>query len=762
MERTYAVGSNNKVVRSDAHNGIWNILTPLGVAKNIFYDVMTDPLDSDKVFIVGKSGSSSVHYGIQYSTNAGATWNLPGGDWNTDPTDKWFYEVWVVNSNIIWAVGVNGIVVKSIDGGLNFNQVTGVGLTFPGDVFYTAGIHAISADVAVILGSPTGILGEYNCYAWKTIDGGLTWSILNGGISLANSVFSNNTLNPVGKANGIWMSSDMQRIVAGTGYTQQLSIDGGITFNDIAPESVRSGEHLTWFPTYNNPSIFKHTGGFLIEINNSTTFGNSYVTTKGVNIGDLAKTIKGAHFYNANDGYFTDLHLIYSSNNGGINETLSYTDADNSTLFEAIWTGPPYIHTAFYELVSCCDSNDIIYATITGGTIIDGSIYLYTPNGIVQNPDTTCRTINLLASQPSGTILPFVIGVDISELTYACDEVPCTILCDPCLCTRIRIIGTLPENDVLLNGLDCNNQNIIYTIPANGDWGEFTCAKFFDSSAVVEELQFDYEGNCIETIIELNPELSISTFACPEDQTSYKLDDCLGIADDIITNVDLSEVVGQVITLRDINNDPIEGCWQVFEVGYQPIAVELIVGVYKCFEYCIDCLPPAPEPIPLKPRIVDPNYTTGNCDPDIVEGVYCKHAEMIHKHTMVKRFAIKDCCPEDEDKINMDKEKIDLLLITSTNPTPDPCSTQPIINEYYFGRNDGDVEVTLIYTNELGLTITLIIPTCVIDCFPLRFCAVRGSITLDSITTFAVNETCINPNNCASNANLVFVRPCII
>jgi hypothetical protein len=243
---------------------------------------------------------------------------------------------------------------------------------------------------------------------------------------------------------------------------------------------------------------------------------------------------------------------------------------------------------------------------------------------------------------------------------------------------------------------------------------------------------------------------------------SYRLEDCAEIQEDIITNFDLFELVGQVITLRDETNKPLDGCWKVFRIPYRPVEEDIVLGVYKCYDDCEDCLPPAPHPYPLKPRTVDPNYTTGNCDPDIVEGVFCKHAESEYKKVLNKRFGIKDCCPEDEDKIYMNNEKIKLLLIQSKNPTPDPCSTEPIINEYYLGRNNGDAQISLSYVDINGFNVTFTIPACVGICEPIRFCAVRATININGITTYAVNEACANINNCISNTNLVFVRACNI
>ena len=744
MVRTYAVGNENRVVRSDNHNGIWNILYPLGDDKNIWYDVMTDPNTSDKVFIIGKPARTQdgINYGIQYSTDAGLTWNLPGGNWNEDGPERFFYEVWVVDTLIIWVVGVQGIVVKSIDGGLTFNKVSEPGLILPGDIAYTAAIHALDDQRAVVLGSPTSGISENECYVWKTTDGGTTWTILNGGVSLDNTNFTGPVQNPIGNANGIWISNDEQRIITATGYTQNKSIDGGLTFTDNNPEMIRSGKHLTWYPAYNSSSIFRHTGGFVVQIVESTNVGNTWAATKNAS----PETILGAHFYTPTNGYYTNGFTILSTNNGGGVGVISYTEPSNSVTFRAVWTGPPFEEATYFQLTSCCNEDDIINATIIGGTVSEGHAYLYSPNGDAQG----CYTIITLQEQPLGTI----IEIDLStELTLEdCESVTCEPLCNPCVCTRARlsIIKDLPpDEDITIKILNCDNELVDYVLPASLDWGEFVCAKYFYVDDIEDYIvQLESTGLCINS-------------ECPTPETfSYRLEDCANIQEDIITNFDLSEVVDQVITLRDENNKPLDGCWRVFEIAYQPVTIDVVLGVYKCYDECEDCLPPAPTPYPLKPRTVDPNYTTGNCDPDIVEGVFCKHAESEYKKVLNKRFGIKDCCPEDEDKIYMNNEKIKLLLIQSKNPTPDPCSTDPIINEYYLRRNDGNAQISLSYVDINGFNVIFTIPACVGICEPVRFCAVRGTISIDGIITYAVNEACADINNCISNTNLVFVRAC--
>jgi photosystem II stability/assembly factor-like uncharacterized protein len=173
----------------------------------------------------------------------------------------------------------------------------------------------------------------------------------------------------------------------------------------------------------------------------------------------------------------------------------------------------------------------------------------------------------------------------------------------------------------------------------------------------------------------------------------YILTDCAGIADSIITGVDLSGNVDQVVTLADEDGNEIEGCWFVYENLEPCDSTEVVeVNIFRCYEDCDSCLP-EPEPIRVaKPRVVLPNYTTGNCDPAIVEKAFCAFADLMHKEVMSKRFMIANCCPKDEALIWIRKEKIKLKLIESENPTPDPCN--PVCSEYEMFIQPGYSAVT--------------------------------------------------------------------
>lgn len=536
MARTYTVGSHNTAARLDDHTGSWVTLTPQGDADTTWRDVMSDPLNPDKVIIVGSS-YPQVNGSIQVSTDAGLTWSIPGGTWSGD----YYFELWYVDSSIIWAIGAAGKCAISTDGGVTFNDT--VADVDAGSSWHTSAIFAIDNLTAVVLGSDVGMITDSKCYVWKTSDGGTTWSLLNGGNSLINT----DLLNPVGWSNGIWMSPDETKIVVGTGYTQQLSMDSGVTFTNQAVDMIRSGLHLTWYPTYDaNPLYFRHTGGVVYQINQSIDSGIVYSNIRSVAL-QGAYYIIGAHFYTPFDGYFTDKQFLYHTIDGGVTQTLSYT-GPNGIVLQAVWT-----------------------------------------------------------------------SVEVPPLP-------------PC----------------------------------------------------------------------------------------YELIDCEGILPSIFTEVDLSGYIGQIIKIVDANGVRLDSCWTVSDTGFN-CPTNIILSVYACYDTCEDCLPLPEDPIAPTPRIVDPGYDIGSCSLPIVLKAKCTFGEMMHHKMMQARFGIKYCCPPDELKTIMAFEKINMKLLTGTNPTPDPCN--PICSTYGTVIFIGDSAVTT-YTDCNGDVQTIITDVAGIN-QTIGFCALN-------------------------------------
>lgn len=347
--RTYAVGQQNTVRRLDNHLGPWvDVSIPVlpGTSAVTFNDVMSDPNNPDRVVTVGSIDPGNT--GIMVSYDAGATWFKPGGNW---AQGKILHEVWWVDSDVIWAVGEQGLVVKSIDGGLTFNVTP----LRPGDggVTFTLCIHALDENVAVVSGSLTTLVSDATTRVWKTIDGGASWVALNGGNPLTNDILP---INAVGPPDGIWISEDQQEIIVGTLYTQNRTTNGGFNASDftaLPPEMTRSGKHLTWYPSHAaNPTHFRHVGGPTVHVNTSSDGGATWSivrSTEGIQI-------RGAHFYTTQLGYYTVGQNTFATSDGAVTGVIS--DPSVGVVLTAVWTGSAL---PIYCLEDCTDTTLQVY-----------------------------------------------------------------------------------------------------------------------------------------------------------------------------------------------------------------------------------------------------------------------------------------------------------------------------------------------------------------------------------------------------------------
>jgi len=430
--KTYVVGRFNRVYRLDDHGAStsWTNVSP-GIAPqnpdNTWLDVMTDPDNPDKVIIVGENFGSN--QGVLVSTDAGQTWNVPTGNWNQSKT---FYEVWYVNSNIIFAIGDSGKVIKSLDGGVSFNLVGTIDINSVPSALpankpkFTTTINAISTgtgnndQTVIVAGTYTvsdysGGLGASEAWVWKSIDGGNTWNLINSNISLdAGSGAA------VGAANGAWIDpANPLNMIVTTTYGQHVSINGGVTFTNNPDIPNRSGRHLTWYPTY-APTVFRHVGGLVAHITESTDIGATWTRTREAeNI-----IIRGAHFYTDNNGYYTVGHRVFTTSTEGVTGSLSFTDPNPDQSFQAIWTTIEQPPQPCYRFVPCNDEidpivwSDPILAQYVGAGVIELTI----TNDI---SSTLCGTVEEISNDGTTTGIALPIGgptIDIDLDAAACSQ----------------------------------------------------------------------------------------------------------------------------------------------------------------------------------------------------------------------------------------------------------------------------------------------------------------------------------------------------
>lgn len=317
--RTYIVGTNSRVRRLDELTGPWTEvavnLAPLGVPISVILrDVMTDPLNSDKVFVVGQRDVGTGATGIYISSDAGAVWSQPSGDialLGLDFGNLW--EVWAVSSTVIYACGDGGLVFKSTDGGATFNQTTT--LPTPTGLIDTKvnaySIHFIDAN--------TGIVGV-NDFVYKTTNGGATWTALNGGVAINNP-------SPIVSFRGVHLSADQQKIVALGERGIYYSADGGATFSFVQTFGAL-GLHLTW--TNDNLLYGFGTGSQRVGTVDGGATWSTINAFDGTGIAHHA-----AHLYAEPNGFYSANGNIFATADSFTTGALS--DSQQWTIF-AVWT----------------------------------------------------------------------------------------------------------------------------------------------------------------------------------------------------------------------------------------------------------------------------------------------------------------------------------------------------------------------------------------------------------------------------------------
>lgn len=334
--RTYTVGDQSGIRRLDNLTTPW-IDVPLNLFDckgdpilDILRDVVTDPNDENKVFVCGWRQVSDCRPGIYWSADAGVTWNKALGDIADYPNDNQgntVWEIWAVNSNVLYATSNWGYCFKSIDGGVTFNHTTTnpfvPGFPAPQSETYSRAIHFADADHGCLAVDLNG--GQL--HVMVTTDGGNTWTPTD--ISTPYPT--------TGLAGGIHMSTDFQTITLLLENGILRSTDGGTTFNPVhvitSPEQVKGVKllHLTWTDD-DNLWAYGTKDLRLRTIDASATWSviNPWNNTGSSN--------KAGHHYQLPQGFFSRdadaMQTFDESVTGALSETSPYG-------IEAVWTSVP-------------------------------------------------------------------------------------------------------------------------------------------------------------------------------------------------------------------------------------------------------------------------------------------------------------------------------------------------------------------------------------------------------------------------------------
>lgn len=178
------------------------------------------------------------------------------------------------------------------------------------------------------------------------------------------------------------------------------------------------------------------------------------------------------------------------------------------------------------------------------------------------------------------------------------------------------------------------------------------------------------------------------------------------------------------------------------------------------FGDCVDNI--CPE-VPLPKRVVTPGYDTPICTPAQYERIVCRYAEIKFKEVLTKRYGIEDCCDDESLANDIKYELIHLQMLEDpeyvcvNNPTLCPpgcgyinmniiheCPPEPEIYEYRLtidGIPNPAAGSVINYTdeNDLPQSYTVVASR---TPFEITFCAVYGSITINSNAYYASNEPC--------------------
>ncbi len=387
LARTYTCGNFGGVRKLVDLTGSWlDVSLPThGIPagnQSVLLDIEVDPNNGDKVFTVGEGFCSTQAfnwYGIAVSSNAGLTWQVPGGNYQNAVNElcyhKWI-EVTVVDSSTSYVCGIVdpatqlGTVAKSTDGGLTYNMCAPLPAALRNQD--CTSIHFVTPLIGVV---------GLNNYVVKTTDGGNTWVILNGGQPLSTNSPSPGTTLPIGAITGIFISPTQDFIMGiGLDFIIQTQatfpvFNAGLALDSWQKNSyppggfgVPIGEHLTYLldPTWPF-SILGISGAHELGLN-SLNGGSGWAFAPAPGYQVLSGLDRNAaHFYKLNtalsgvEGFYNKDNLLYY-NSIGFNNSFEVLSDTAPYKINAVWTWYQPQTEVCFNLIAC-DGSTIVTST---------------------------------------------------------------------------------------------------------------------------------------------------------------------------------------------------------------------------------------------------------------------------------------------------------------------------------------------------------------------------------------------------------------
>ena len=655
LGRTYIVGGPKLSLRVQKYDGSddFEDIISLSVNEMLYlYDVMSDPNDFNNAIAVGDTNYAEDSFGLWRTTDGGDTWEKPGGNYSDSITDYdfSFREVWYIDSDIIYACGSNGVVVKSIDGGNQFNKLSGTVLNRDDVAADLYSIHFYNESI--------GVVGLEDNIA-KTTNGGTTWELVfPNGIA---SIFGQVTTLLVEGIKLSYNGTTFEIVAVTSAYVIKVYNwdDYTTSINKELFNSRNVGKHLTWIG-----DTLWATGGNS-QIYQSLDNGDTWITKQAA-VPNTEARLAAHYINNPIAGIITGFHsgdeTLYLDINQGEFSISDVTTLDilgnTADRLNAVWTS--IIIPNYYKIEACEDQDNI--PPVLEEKIVTNDLSDYVGNVIKLD-----FTIEDLLGQPEGVIgtgdnpgLMLVTSCDGEYSFYAVDNIVCTsgltfnILIpswsDAYWVANRNVNGPLPVGEpyyILPTDTDCAGESLPECTPLNLSICYTVSEEPFDLQIEAELLSddtinslYEYDNNCESCTGEC-----VVLTRC-DDETITK----------IVDDEALIPYIGDIISFDECTDiryivSSSQTCIGVQEITYTTI---------NTHEVCVDIVE---EEISFRHRAVKPGYYTEGCNPEYTEKINCRFAEEQYIDMSKKRYGIKMCCEIDDMRYLIKKKLLDLKAI---------------------------------------------------------------------------------------------------
>ena len=156
------ISGNFQIYKTTNGGSTWNILNTNAGGIYYFVDASNGWMEGSSGNIAGGSLNS-----IYHTTNGGSTWTLQASNIGTTKA------IYFSDLQHGWVVGQDGLVLKTIDGGSNWNALTNTGLTTG---YNTKAVFFLDANNGWISGGNENSEGVGTRFILATKDGGTTWT----------------------------------------------------------------------------------------------------------------------------------------------------------------------------------------------------------------------------------------------------------------------------------------------------------------------------------------------------------------------------------------------------------------------------------------------------------------------------------------------------------------------------------------------------------------------------------------------------------